>query len=249
MALVVSPPDVDDLSEATFDELVMVVGYVRGEVGRCAAGPHHHVVLVLAKGGGCEPESALTFRQEPFPSQHVDGRVVFPALVEVSLAEPVIEGDPYGGQVVSDGLEHPVEAQFAQFGRGLVAGHLQEAVSLLGDHLLGHVHHVLALIAVGGQLLVPSQGLTVAGVQGVVESVHLAAAVVHVILASDVVAGTGHDVGQGTSQDCPTGMSHVDGPCGVYAYELHHHLLALAHVQLGVLGSLLQNDPHIGAEP
>ena len=62
VALMVGAPDVDHAVEAAHEELVVVVGDVRREVGGVAGRAHEDVVLVLAEGAAREPDGALFLR-------------------------------------------------------------------------------------------------------------------------------------------------------------------------------------------
>ena len=57
-AVVVGAPDVDQLVKAAA-ELLRDVADVRGEVGRLAVGADDDAVLVVAEGGGAEPQRAV----------------------------------------------------------------------------------------------------------------------------------------------------------------------------------------------
>src|SRR5438094_601905 len=69
VSLVVGAPDVDYLVEPADQELVAMVGDVRGEVRRHAVAAHQHVVLVLAERGRGEPDRALALGDEPALAQ------------------------------------------------------------------------------------------------------------------------------------------------------------------------------------
>ena len=62
VALVVCSPDVHHGVKAPFDELAVVIGDVRGEVGWLAVRPDHNVVFVVAEHGGVEPGCAFPLR-------------------------------------------------------------------------------------------------------------------------------------------------------------------------------------------
>ena len=51
VTLMIGPPDIDHLIEATGDKLVPVVGDVRGHVARCAVAPDQHVVAIITECG------------------------------------------------------------------------------------------------------------------------------------------------------------------------------------------------------
>jgi hypothetical protein len=106
--VVVGAPDVDHPVEAAL-ELVHVIGDVGGEVGRLAVLAHHHPVLLVAEGGGAEPQGARPVVELAGLAQALDGLVDRALLGEGALGEPLVVLDAELGQVVADVVEDGVQ--------------------------------------------------------------------------------------------------------------------------------------------
>jgi hypothetical protein len=87
VAVVVGAPDVDDAVEAPL-ELVQVVGDVGGEVGVDAVVAPHHPVLLVAEGGGAEPQGAVLFVEVAVLAQLFHGLVDEAGFMQGLLGEP-----------------------------------------------------------------------------------------------------------------------------------------------------------------
>ena len=249
MALVVCSPDVYGLVEAPLDELIVVVGDVRGEVGGGPGGADQHVVLVFAQGGGTEPLGALPPHYVGPLAQLLHGPLVLAALIQAAFAEPAVELHPYMEKVVLDHLDHLLASEPSQLTNGLIPVHVPEAVPLLGHYLLGQVADICPHVAIGRHLFVPPQSLHVVGVHRGVEGLHLTAGVVDVVLLGDRIAGRLQHPGQSAAEDGPSGVAHVHGPGWVDADELNQDLLARSHLEVAVLLPCLEDGLQLRDHP
>ena len=82
VALMVGTPDVDGQVVVSVDQLVVVVGNIRREVGRQAVAAHEDVVLVIAQGRGREPGGAFSVDDEPALAQRSEGALDLAAVEE-----------------------------------------------------------------------------------------------------------------------------------------------------------------------
>jgi hypothetical protein len=87
--VVIGAPDVDDALEAAL-ELVHVIGDVGGEVGGLAVLADHDAVLLVAEGGGAEPERAGLLVEVAGLAQALDGAVDGAALGQRALRVPLL---------------------------------------------------------------------------------------------------------------------------------------------------------------
>ena len=245
----VGAPDVDDLIELALDELVVVIGDIGGEIGGRAVAAHHHVVLVLAQSGGDEPGSVCLLGDISTLLQQRHHLLVLAVIVEALLAEPDVEAHPKQLQVAPDLRHYFFQAQLAQFGYRLFRGEGEKAVFLLGDNLLRQLDHIVAEIAVGGHLGFFAQSLLVAGVEGTIESRHLAAGVVDIVFLFDVVALRRQDISQRAAQNRPPPVPDVEGAGGVDADELELDTAALAQVEVAVGFARRPDGVHLPGQP
>ena len=107
--------------------------------------------------------------------------------------------------------------------------HLSESSAFAGQNFASQVCDVFADVAIGGHLGFLTLGLHIPGEIGPVESVHLGAGVIDVVLSGHTKARCVHDAGQSAAQDGAPGVTNVDRPGGIYADELNHHFLTVAH--------------------
>ena len=253
MALVVGSPDIDDAIVATLQKLVVMVGDVRGEVGRLATTSNQNVVLVLAQAGGHEPGSALPLGKVALLAQKLHSRLIVAGVKEALFAKPDIELHLNGLKVISNGLEHLLQADLP-YGRNRlifrhVAGRIQETASLLTKHLLGQLLHVAAHVAALWHHSILTQRLEVADVEGAIEGVYLGPGVVDVVLPGDFVTRGGHDAGQAAAQHRAPGVAHVDGARWIDADELDLDPPPAADVQACIPVALLEDRIDLLTQP
>src|SRR4029453_8120995 len=117
-----------------------------------------------------------------------------------------------------------------------------QGVALLGLELDGQVGDVVALVAVGRRLGRPAQQAQVRRLDAGPEPVVLAAGVVDVVLALDLVPGDGEQVGQGVAGRGQAGVADVEGPGRVGRDELDVDPLPVAEVDRAE-GVPLGQDP------
>jgi len=113
-------------------------------------------------------------------------------------------------------------------GQDLHGGDLGEAVLVGVAHLAAHVDHVVALVGVGREGNLDAEEGEVAQPGRQRQDVHLAASVVHVVLAADLVAGEGEHVRERGAIGGAATVADVERAGGVGGDELHLHLDALA---------------------
>ena len=223
MPLVVRPQHVYDAVEATLHELVVVVGDVGGEVGGRARAPDDDLVLVVPERGRPEPRRAVPLYEVLPVPHHLHYTVVLAAREEAALAEPLVVLDVEGAHVPPDLLDHAAQTDLADLRSGSVGVHSYEPVRDLVPDLLCEVDHVRSLVAVGRDLRRLAVELEVPGQQAAVEVVHLAARVVHIVLALDVVSRRVENVGEGAPHHRAPGVARMNGAGRVQADELDLH--------------------------
>ena len=161
--------------------------------------------------------------------------------MQLGLQEPLVVLDAVLVQVGLHLGDVALQAEGAHILQPLLLGSVLVAVAVDGVEGLGQLLDVLALVALLGELIavLTQDDLHVPGVNGLGKLVHLVAGIVDVELLPGVVAHPGEHVGQGVTQHAAAGVTHVHGAGGVGGDELHHHLLAVAHVAGAVSGGVL----------
>ena len=156
VAVVVGAEDVDRALEAAV-ELVQQVGDVGREVGGHAVLAHHHAVLLVAEGGGLEPQRAVALRHVALGLQRVDRLRHRPGGGQRALAEPVVVAHAEFAEVLLDvgqapfeaGVEHqPVVGLAEQFlgarDQGVDVGFPVAALGFVRRQAVGHLEGVVA---------------------------------------------------------------------------------------------------------
>ena len=175
VAVVIGAEHVDQAAVAAL-ELVPVVGDVGGQVGRFAVGADQDPVLVVAELGSAQPERVLAAVAVAALLELGERLLDLALAVEVALGEPGVEADPEALEGGAHALEDELDGAHAD--RLGVGG-----VDPLGGDLLGQVGDVLAAVAVLGRLPAGHPGRDRER-----EALDLAAGVVDVVLAPDLVA-------------------------------------------------------------
>ena len=194
-----------------------MVGDVGGEVGRLAVGADQDPVLVVAELGRPQPHRALALVDVPAAAQLVE-RVLDPArLAQRALRRPGVEADAEALQGRLDPGPHRLGPEALEPLEVVGAG-------AVGGELGGELGDVLALVAVLRRLGAPHPGGDRLG-----EQPHLAAGVVEVVLALDLVAAAGSSsardrVAEGGA--AAAGGGHRPGRVG--AHELDQDALGRA---------------------
>ena len=227
--VVVGAPEEDQPVEPA-PALVPVVGGVGTEVGRGPVGADQRAVLVVAELGGAQPHRPVALLDHAPGAQVLDGLGDGPGVVQGALGEPDVELDPEPGQGLPDPGQHAAEGPVGDAGPALGRVEVGQGVALLGPELCGHVGHVRALVAVGRHLGRPAQELEVGRLDAGPELLDLVAGVVEVVLALDLVAGGGEQVGQGVAHRRQAGVADVQGAGRVGRDELDVDPLAVAEV-------------------
>ena len=209
VAVVVGAPDVDGTVVLAAD-LVDVVGDVRRVVGPLAVRAPQHAVLVVPVGGGAQPQRAVVLVD--VAAEALDRGLDVAALVELPLGEELVHVHAEVGQRRAHSLEHQLDAALGE----IVRLHVGRAVDPLRQ--LGHV---VAAVAVLRRLLAPG-----ARPDRLAEALHLAAGVVHVVLALHTVARAREDAGERVAVRRVAGRRDRHRPGRVRAHELEVHVLA-----------------------
>ena len=229
----VRAPDVDHAVEAALDELVVVVGDVRGEVGRLPVRADQHVVLGLPELRGGEPDRALALDDVALLAQQREHAVVGAALdLQRALGEPAVVAHAHRLEVLADLLDHEPDALVAEAGVGLLARGAQEGVAVVALDALGDLADVLAGVAVLRDLGVAAEDLLVAGVEGAREDRDLLAGVVDVVLLLHLVPGRAQHGGERGADGGAAPVADVDRPGRVGGDVLDLRLAAAAEVEL-----------------
>jgi len=105
VAVMIGAKHIDEPREAAL-ALGEMVGDVGGEVGLVAVLTHHHPILLIAEGGGPEPERTFPPVQVPGALEHRERVIDGAALGELALGGPLIEAHPELGKIVADVGEH-----------------------------------------------------------------------------------------------------------------------------------------------
>ena len=115
-------------------------------------------------------------------------------------------------------------------------------------HVAPHVDHIVALVGIGRERDLDAEEGEVAQPGRQRQDVHLAAGVVHVVLAGDVIAGEGEHVRQRRAVGRAAAVADVERPRRVGGHELHLHLDALvgAATEVRALGQHLAHDRGLG---
>ena len=248
VAVVVGAPYVDDPIESSL-ELVEVIGDVGGEVGALSVGPDQHAVLFVAVRRGVEPERSVSLVGFATLAQDLEGAWDGPRGDERALGEPVVEHHPETGQIVADpaqdvgehGIGHQrvvvlseggpgrrdegVEVRILALGGRRLAQVAAKPNVVLPGQLPGHVPDVLSLVAAAGERRAarPVDNLQVAQPYAESQDVHLAARVVHVVLAFDVPAHRLEQIGHRRTAGRAAPVSDVERTGRVDRHELHLH--------------------------
>ena len=239
--MVVGAPEEDQPVEPA-PALVPVVGGVGPEVGGRPVGADQRPVLVVPELGGAQPHRPVAVLDHAPLAQVVDGLGDGAGLVQGALGEPDVELDPEPGQGRLDPGQHPAEGPVGDAGPALGRVEVGQGVALLGPELGGQVGDVGALVAVGRRLGRPAQQAQVGRLDAGPELVDLAAGVVEVVLALDLVAGGGEQVGQGVAGRGEAGVADVQRPGRVGRDELDVDPLPVAEVD-GAERLALGQDP------
>ena len=173
--MVVGAPNIDHEVEATL-EFVDVVSDIGGKVGVLAVFPLHHAVLLVTERRAAEPRSPVLHVQVPGLPQSLECALHLSAVIQRLLREPMIESDAELEQIVTAiaqllGKHEVVDVRviFAQQllgvgdqaiemcfrvcidGRNTVQQSIRRvnvAAPMRPRYGLGHVAHVLALVAI-----------------------------------------------------------------------------------------------------
>ena len=227
--MVIGSLDVDGLGESALP-LGFVVGHVGHEVGVAAVALAHHPVLVIAKVGGFQPQSAILFIGAAPADQSLHG-AFDPAIgVEAAFQVIVVELQPKRLQVlvlfvaqISHGkLADVVEVvHFAAGSEGPVVG----MYCFLGQKVVGNVLDVVAVV--GG-----FRPLRVARFEALGTQLHrlgqrgdLHAGIVVIKLPCYQPALRGQQVANGVAQRGLAAVADVQRTSGVGADELDQDLV------------------------
>ncbi len=111
---------------------------------RLAVVAHHHAILLVAEGGGAEPERAGLFVEMAAGAQTLDRLVDGAALGQRAFGIPFLIVDAEAGQVVADVVEDGVQSQLEDIAVAVVA---QQALGG-GDQPVDMCFLVAALVLV-----------------------------------------------------------------------------------------------------
>ena len=199
-----------------------------------AVGADQHVVLRLAELRGGEPHGALALDDVALLAQQRQHGAVGAALaLQRALLEPAVVAHAHRLEVLADLLDHEADALVAELRvRGVALG-AQERVAVLLADAGGDVEHVLAGVAVLGDLGLAAEELLVARVERAGEDADLRAGVVDVVLLLHLVARCAQYVGEGRADGRAAPVADVDGARGVGGDVLDLRLAAAADVERG----------------
>ena len=187
----VRSPDIDNEVETACDELVEVVGDVARVVGWPAVRANDHVVFVLAEFAGSKPDGPFAFDQLAVLAEEGHGAIEAALrVVEGLFAEPLVVVDAERFEGRPNVADHDVDPERAQFGGAGLASGAQKLVASLVSDLPRQVDHVIAGVAILGDIDFSAKQLLVACVERVRERVRLGAGVVDVVFAFDAIAGS-----------------------------------------------------------
>ena len=233
VAVVVGAPDVHHHVEAPA-ELVGMVGDVRGEVGQFAARLDQHPVLVVAKGGGGEPEGPVLVVGQLLVAKFVKRGVHGPGGEQRRFREPDVVVDPEVFQVLLDaGQDFLFAVQAADVG-GFGFGHFQKLAAVGVHHVLGQGNDVLAPVVVLGLGHGLAEEFLVAVEDGHAQDAHLTAGVVDVVFGLHGEAGGPQHPGQAVAHGRAASVADVQRSGGVGRDEFHLDFHALADVEQAV---------------
>ena len=127
-----------------------------------------------------------------------------------------------------------------------LGGRSDQAGTLGRVHLGGDRQQVVAPVAVGGELEALAAFLEVAQPGARRENLHLAAGIVHVILARRPKAHGVEQIGDARAIRRVPAVSHVQGTGGIRRDEFHQHAPAAAQIGAAIRIPELENAPDLG---
>ena len=240
VAVMVGAPDVDQMVEAAL-ELVDHVRGIGAEVRVPAVRAHERPVLVVAERGRAEPDRPLGLVRVPRGAQAFDGRVDLAPLLQHPFVQVAVEANPEPLERAADPFEDPVRTLLLEPRDPLLGWQVGQAGALGLEDVSGELDHVLAVVAVLGDLGLATDELQVPRLDRRAEAVHLSARVVEVVLALDRPARRLEHPCERVAQRGVAGVTDVQRPGRVRAHELD---LRAPAVRLGAAVGLAA-DGHV----
>ncbi len=195
---------------------------VDAEVRQLTVGLPQHAVLVVAEGGGAEPEGAVLLVGVAGGGEGDDGPLGKTGIPHVALlVRPALEVGAVGFEHLALPRHHAVH--------GLALGPRGQRAhgrGVGGEPLLDEIHEVFARIGVLGQLGRLAEGLAQPHVHGAGEGLELVAGVVDVELALDGHALRAQDAREGIAHRGRAGIDDDERAGGIGGDELEEDATA-----------------------
>ena len=99
--MVVRTPHIDELFKATA-EFVLMICYVRSEIGRLTVAPHHDTIFFVPVSGGFKPERAFLLINKFPVLTFFYHRIDTAGVIKALFTEPVVKPDAECLQIGSD---------------------------------------------------------------------------------------------------------------------------------------------------
>ena len=219
VAVVVRAPHVDRAVEPALG-LVLVVGDVGEKVGVAPVRLAQHAVLVVAVGGGAQPQRTALLEQHAALGERLQRRADAVLVVQPALVEEHVEPHPESREIIALLRLQRLDGERAAHVRPLGRRHVGEPRALHREELVGELDQVGAVVALLGDRRLAAHALLHPRPQRLAEAHDLAPRVVHVELARDRVALPLEQRAHAIAQRRAAPVRHVQRPGRVGRDEL-----------------------------